>query len=123
MEDSVIHFALRMSAFAPNPDIGVRSWNHFSRAPVFRPMPYFHFQVRTESHVLLTEGLELKGFDEARIEAARRVGDLLKEHAGQIWTDEDWRMDVTDRKGLILFVLQVLAAKSAATASVASVES
>ncbi len=86
-------------------------------------MPYFHFQVRTESHVLLTEGAELKGFDEARIEAACRVGGLLKEHAAEIWTDEDWRLDVTDEKGLILFVLQVFASKSAATASAKSVES
>jgi hypothetical protein len=86
-------------------------------------VPFFHFQVRTPSHVLLTEGAELKGFDEARIEAARRVGSLLHEHAGRIWTDEDWRMDVTDEKGLILFVLQVAASKSSATASVRPVES
>ena len=86
-------------------------------------MPFFHFQVRTESHVLLTEGAELRGLDEARIEAARRVGDLLKEHAGQIWTDEDWRMDVTNGSGLILFVLSVSALKTSATSSVGPVKS
>jgi len=84
-------------------------------------MAFFHFQVRTQSHVLLTAGAELNGFDQARIEAARRVGDLLKEHAGQIWTDEEWQMDVTDDKGLILFVLHVSAFKAPATSSVRDV--
>jgi hypothetical protein len=84
-------------------------------------MPFFHFQVRTPSHVLLTEGADFKGFDQARIEAARRVGDLLKKHAGQVWTDEEWQMDVTDEKGLILFVLHVAASKTPATSSVRDV--
>ena len=80
-------------------------------------MPLFHFQVRTESHVLLTEAIDLADSDQARVEAARRVGDLLKEHAGRLWQDEDWRMDVTDDTGLILFVLQVSAMKAPATQS------
>lgn len=86
-------------------------------------VPFYHFQVRTETHVLLTEGAELKGLDQARVEAARRVGELLREHAAQIWTDEDWRMDVTDEDGLILFVMQVTASKSAATTSMRSITS
>jgi hypothetical protein len=45
------------------------------------------------------------------------VGDLLKTHAGAIWEDKEWQMDVTDSTGLILFVIQVSAMKTAATAS------
>jgi hypothetical protein len=75
----------------------------------------FHFQIRTETHVLLTEAANLSNTDEARIEAARRIGLLLHEHAGRLWADEDWQMDVTDDAGLILFVIQVSAMKSAAT--------
>ena len=78
-------------------------------------MERFHFQVRTNSHALLAEHVELPGLDEARVEAARRAGDLLKAHAGRLWTDEDWRMDVTDESGLILFVIHISALKSAAT--------
>ena len=78
-------------------------------------MARYHFQVRTESHVALTEVAELEGMDEARIEAARRVGDLLNEHAKQLWADQDWRMDVTDQRGLILFTIQVSAMDAAAT--------
>jgi hypothetical protein len=75
----------------------------------------YHFQVRTESHVALTETADLQGPQEARVEAARRIGSLLHDHAHQLWVDEDWRMDVTDETGLILFTIQVSAMDSAAT--------
>lgn len=78
-------------------------------------MPRFHFQVRTETHVLITEAADLSGADQARVEAARRIGELLTRHAATIWVDESWRMDVTDDAGLILFVIQVSAIYSSAT--------
>jgi hypothetical protein len=78
-------------------------------------MPVFHFQVRTDTHVLIEKSAELPGTKEARAEAARRAGALLLEHADQIWTDEDWRMDVTDHAGLILFVLHISAQRTSAT--------
>jgi hypothetical protein len=43
------------------------------------------------------------------------VGELLKDHAEQIWVDEDWRVDVTDGDGLILYVMEISASDSAAT--------
>jgi hypothetical protein len=64
---------------------------------------------------MLTEIVDLSNLDEARIEAAKRTGGLLQEHAGKLWADEDWQMDVTDVTGLILFVINVHAIKSAAT--------
>lgn len=75
----------------------------------------YHFQVRTESHVSSSEIAELDGLEAARIEAARRIGKLLNEHARQIWAGEDWRMDVTDATGLILFTIQVSATDAPAT--------
>ena len=80
----------------------------------------FHFQVRTESHVLLAETDELQNLDEARVEASRRAGALLLKHAGQLWVDQDWRMDVTDERGLILFVISISAMKTAATMKTAN---
>jgi hypothetical protein len=74
----------------------------------------FHFQVRTESHVMLTEAAELQNTFAARQEAARRIGKLLQDHAAKIWADEEWQMDVTDDVGLILFVITISAFKSAA---------
>lgn len=78
-------------------------------------MPFFNFEVRTESHVMLTEGKELANADAARVEAACRVGELLTDHASRLWVDEVWQMDVTDRDGLILYVINVTAMKTAAT--------
>jgi len=75
----------------------------------------FHFQVRTPTHVLLTEAADLPDLEDARVEAARRVGELLREHAALLWVDNDWQMDVTDDAGLILFVIYITAMKSPAT--------
>ena len=75
----------------------------------------YHFQVRTETHVVLTEAAELPTVEEARLEAGRRTGELLRVHAEQLWRDEEWRMDVTDHDGLILFVIQISAMRTAAT--------
>ena len=75
----------------------------------------FHFQVRTDTHVMLTDVADLRNADEARVEAAKRVGLFLHEHAGKLWADEHWQMDVTDERGLVLFVIMVQAMKSAAT--------
>ena len=74
----------------------------------------YHFQVRTDSHVMLSEVVELRNSEEARVEAARRVGILLQEHAGKIWADESWQMDVTDERGLILFAFFLQAVQSPA---------
>jgi len=66
---------------------------------------------------MMTEVADLSDIDDARIEAARRIGKLLQDHAGKLWADEDWQMDVTDEKGLVLFIINVSAIKSAATAA------
>ena len=78
-------------------------------------MAFFHFEVRTPSHVLITEGSELPDSTAVRIEAAKRIGQLLHDHAGLIWVDQDWQLDVTDEAGLILYSIQVSALRTAAT--------
>ncbi|MEA3047401.1 MAG: hypothetical protein QOJ53_1733 [Sphingomonadales bacterium] len=78
-------------------------------------MPFFNFEVRTETHVMLTEGAKFADRTAARNEAARRIGELLTDHASRLWIDETWQMDVTDERGLILYVINVAAMKTAAT--------
>lgn len=78
-------------------------------------MPFYNFQLRSETHVMLTEGIELADSTAARVEASRRIGALLAEHAGQLWVDQHWQMDVTDEIGLILYVIQIWASDTAAT--------
>jgi hypothetical protein len=78
-------------------------------------MPRYNFEVRTPTHVMLTRGAELPDRTAARVEAARRIGDLLNEHAGRLWVDQDWQMEITDEVGLILYVIQVSAMNTPAT--------
>ncbi len=64
---------------------------------------------------MVAEFADLSNSDEARVEAAKRVGLLLHAHAGRLWEDEDWQMDVTDERGLILFIINVSAFRTSAT--------
>ena len=80
-------------------------------------MSLYHFEVRTPTHVMFTQGVELPSDTAARIEAARRIGVLLNDHAGQIWVDQEWQMEITDDTGLILYVITVFTQRSAATRS------
>ena len=78
-------------------------------------MARYHIELRTEFHVSETLSVEMEDLTALRVEVARFVGEMLRDHAGQIWVDEDWRIDVTDDKGLILYVMQIQAMRAAAT--------
>jgi hypothetical protein len=77
----------------------------------------YHINVRTESHIATSVDVEMADLTALRLEMARFVGELLKDHADLIWTDETWQVDVTDEAGLILYVISVDAMKTAATRS------
>jgi hypothetical protein len=77
-------------------------------------VPKFHIALRTESTVSETLDIERENLTDLRIELARFVGELLKDHANQIWVDEDWRVDVTAEDGLILYVMHVSASQAPA---------
>jgi hypothetical protein len=78
-------------------------------------MPVYHLNIRTESHIAATVLVEKEDLTDLRLEMARFVGELLKDHAELIWTDEDWQIDVTDADGLILYVIHISATETAAT--------
>jgi hypothetical protein len=74
----------------------------------------YNIELRTEKTV--SEALVVESDDHTalRVEVAQFVGQLLKDHAGKIWADEDWRVDVTDERGLILYVMHIAAIQAAA---------
>jgi hypothetical protein len=78
-------------------------------------MAVYHINVRTESHIADKLSVEKDSRKAIRVELARFVGELLKDHADQIWVDESWQIDVTDDAGLILYVMSIDAAKTPAT--------
>ena len=78
-------------------------------------MPRFHFNVHDGTNIPDVEGAELPNLDAARREAVKLSGALLRDHADQFWTGEQWTMDVTDERGLILFSLLFVATNAPST--------
>ena len=75
----------------------------------------YRIELRSNSHVATTLKVDREDLTALRVEVARFVGELLKDHAAQIWTDEDWQVEATDEKGLILFTMNIFASDTAAT--------
>jgi hypothetical protein len=78
-------------------------------------MARYNIELRTDTHMAETIVVEREDIAELRIEMARFVGELLRDHAAQLWLDQDWRVDVTDARGLILFVMHISVSDTAAT--------
>lgn len=78
-------------------------------------MSLYHLELRSVDRVWETLDVEREDLTALRVEMARFVGQLLQDHAGQIWADGDWRVDVTDDSGLILYVMHISATDTAAT--------
>lgn len=78
-------------------------------------MPNYNIELRTADRVWETLVIDRDDVEGLRVEMARFVGELLKDHALKVWVDRDWRVDVTDEDGLILYVMHIFATDSAAT--------
>ena len=71
-------------------------------------MPHYHFNVYDGIELLDRKGIELPDTNFARREAIRYAGTLLEDGAAKDSLGEEWRMEVTDHRGLILFRLDFL---------------
>ncbi|HVF93043.1 MAG TPA: hypothetical protein VM900_01890 [Sphingomonas sp.] len=80
-------------------------------------MAHYSLQLRNSTHVWDTVIVERDDHEALRIELARFVGELLRDHAVKIWEDQDWRVDVTDANGLIMYVMHVSASEAPSTMS------
>lgn len=78
-------------------------------------MAKYNIELRSAGQVWDTVPVEMEDLEQLRIEMAQFVGELLKDHAGKLWEDQDWRVDVTDEAGLILYVMHISATDTAAT--------
>jgi hypothetical protein len=77
-------------------------------------VPRYYFNVYDGRDILDDLGAELPDCTFARREAIRYSGALLEDQAKKLALGEDWRMEVTDSTGLILFVLNFTVLASAA---------
>ena len=70
-----------------------------------RPTMRFHVNVHDGVGSIDHEGVEMPNTGAARREAIRLAGSILDDSARRDALGEDWRMEVTDDRGLILFQL------------------
>ena len=68
-------------------------------------MPRYHFNVFDGISSIDEGGSELADLVTARYEAIRLAGNIVADDAQRMKLGEDWRMEVTDDVGLLLFRL------------------
>jgi hypothetical protein len=66
-------------------------------------VPRYHFNILDGVRLPDADGMELPDWHAARLESVRRAGEILKNDAQSVALGEDWRIEVTDSTGLILF--------------------
>jgi hypothetical protein len=54
------------------------------------------------------EGTEMASLGDARVEAARYIGEVIRDRPNIIWAGEEVRVEVTDERQLVLFTVIVL---------------
>ena len=77
-------------------------------------MPRFHFNVFDGKPMPDPVGTDLPDTLSDRIDALRRAGDLIKDAAARADLGEEWRIEVTDDKGLTLFIMDFVVSESPA---------
>ena len=54
------------------------------------------------------KGLKMPSLVEARLEAARYIGEVIRDRPNLVWAGEEVRVEVTDDRQLVLFTVIVL---------------
>ena len=78
-------------------------------------MRYFFNQANGELKVD-DQGIEFSTIHEARIEAVRYAGEVIRDHPTLVWTGQDFRIEVTDDQQLLMFTVIVVGVDSPAGA-------
>lgn len=78
-------------------------------------MPKYHFNVHDGVSIPDIEGHEMTSLQAAQEAAIQLSGHLIRELGPDFWEGEEWKMEVTDDRGLILFQLMFVATSSPAT--------
>lgn len=76
-------------------------------------MPRFFYNVHDGRDIADVEGCELPTIRAAQAQALTYAGHLLSDLKEDFWCDGEWRMEVTDERGLILFSLHFVGIEAA----------
>lgn len=77
-------------------------------------MPRFFFKVVDGAERDDPDGAELPDINAAKSEAVKLSGALLRDFGSKFWDHEEWRVEVRDENGLMLFMLQFIATEAPA---------
>lgn len=76
-------------------------------------MPRYHFHIHDGRSIIDTDGMVLDDTAQARRMAIRLSGQYFDNEADLVSLGEEWRMEVTDDQGLILFRLDFVVTAAA----------
>jgi hypothetical protein len=62
-------------------------------------MPRYFFQVIDGREIIDKVGTMLPGLSEARAQAIRTAGAILRDEGDEFWNGTEWQMNVTDARG------------------------
>jgi hypothetical protein len=79
-------------------------------------MPRYFFHSQTDTRHTNTDGMELAGPVEARREAIRTCGEMMRDAPEGFWGSRPWHVTVTDASGLVLWEIMMDGNASAAAA-------
>ena len=79
-------------------------------------MPRYFFDIRDGTYIPDSTGTELPNLDTARSEAVSLAAGLLRDSPTTFWNGHEWKIEVKDDTGLILFALVFAAIEMAAAA-------
>ena len=77
-------------------------------------MPHFYFHTETNVRTTDTEGMEFPGYEEAKHEAIRTAGQMMRDTPQEFWGSRPWSVSVTDADGLIMWEIYLDGQTSAA---------
>ena len=79
-------------------------------------LPRYHFHVHDGSTRVDADGTDLPDLQAARREALKRAGAIIGDAGARADFGEEWRLEVTDHAGLMLFRMDFVVAASPAAA-------
>jgi hypothetical protein len=68
-------------------------------------MPRYFFQVIDGREIIDKVGTVLPGLSEARAQAIRTAGSILRDEGDEFWSGTEWHMNVTDVGGQLVLKL------------------
>lgn len=77
-------------------------------------MPRYYYNIHDGRSIIDSDVLDLADSAQARRMAVRLIGQFFGEEAELVARGEEWRMEVTDGQGLILFRLDFVLTNAAA---------